>query len=162
MAPKETAFPVDDGEPATAELVAKLSVAANAMRQYANLADSLARIVTKNPHDVELAEAIQESLVKVKPARKRKLAVATSNEEEAGTKKRKRERKPKDPNAPKRPASAYLIFQNGIRSTLKAAHPDLQQKDLLKMISQQWAAMSDKDKAVSWCILSIKMTKNPN
>ncbi|KAH7912462.1 high mobility group box domain-containing protein [Hygrophoropsis aurantiaca] len=147
--PKEPKTAAEEKESVTADLVAKLAVAADAMRQYATLADSLAHIVAKNPDDAELTDAIQEALVTAKPTRKRKLpvaAAANANSEDATSKKRKREKKPKDPNAPKRPASAYLIFQNGIRAKLKADNPNLQQKDLLQMISLQWAQMSDEDK----------------
>jgi hypothetical protein len=67
--------------------------------------------------------------------------------EEGG--KKKRAKKPKDPNAPKRPASSYLLFQNDIRQELKKKHPNMSHGELLSMISKQWAAMTDEQKAVS-------------
>jgi hypothetical protein len=69
--------------------------------------------------------------------------------------KTKRTRKPKDPNAPKRPASSYILFQNDIRKELKAKHPNIANSELLAMIAKQWQAMSDDDKSVSRVIYVI-------
>ncbi|KAG2038508.1 high mobility group box domain-containing protein, partial [Suillus americanus] len=60
--------------------------------------------------------------------------------------KRKRERKVKDPNAPKGPASAYILFQNDIRSAYKKEHPDMSNKELLRLIGDQWKTLSDDKK----------------
>ncbi|KAF8075899.1 high mobility group box domain-containing protein [Lyophyllum atratum] len=60
----------------------------------------------------------------------------------------KRKRKPKDPNAPKRPASSYIMFQNEIRKDLKEKNPNITNSDLLLLISKKWAEMSEEDKAV--------------
>lgn len=62
--------------------------------------------------------------------------------------KRKRETKVKDPNAPKRPPSAYLLFQNEVRKSLKEQYPSWSQKELLEKISQLWQEMADADKQV--------------
>jgi HMG (high mobility group) box len=47
-------------------------------------------------------------------------------------------RAPKDPNAPKRPMSAFLAFSNKRRASLKRETPDASNADLSKMLSQQW------------------------
>ncbi|KAF9458015.1 high mobility group box domain-containing protein, partial [Collybia nuda] len=60
----------------------------------------------------------------------------------------KRTRKPKDPNAPKRPASSYILYQNEIRKELREKHPGVTNSELLNIIARQWAEMSDADKAV--------------
>ncbi|KAG2357534.1 high mobility group box domain-containing protein, partial [Suillus spraguei] len=60
--------------------------------------------------------------------------------------KRKREKKTKDPNAPKGPASAYILFQNDIRSAYKKEHPDMSNKELLRLIGDQWKALSEDKK----------------
>ncbi|KAF7301309.1 HMG box domain-containing protein [Mycena indigotica] len=67
---------------------------------------------------------------------------------EATNGKRKRATKKKDPNAPKRPASSYLLFQNEIRKPLKEKYPELNNTDLLNMIKTQWSDMSEEKKAV--------------
>lgn len=66
-----------------------------------------------------------------------------------GKKKRTVTKKKKDPNAPKRPPSSYLMFQNEIRKELKTQHPEIKHSELLTMISKQWAEMTDEQKAVS-------------
>ncbi|KAI0751636.1 high mobility group box domain-containing protein [Daedaleopsis nitida] len=58
----------------------------------------------------------------------------------------KRKKKLKDPNAPKRPPSSYLIFQNDIRSELKAKNPGMPNNELLGTISKLWAAMPQERK----------------
>ncbi|KAF5331623.1 hypothetical protein D9611_007592 [Ephemerocybe angulata] len=63
-----------------------------------------------------------------------------------GSKKRKRSVKPKDPNAPKRPASSYILFQNDIRKKLRAQFPDLTNPALLAMISEKWKNMTEEEK----------------
>ncbi|KAJ7067898.1 high mobility group box domain-containing protein [Mycena amicta] len=62
--------------------------------------------------------------------------------------KRKRATKKKDPNAPKRPASSYLIYQNEVRKELKERHPDLNNTELLHLIKTQWSDMSEEKKTV--------------
>lgn len=44
----------------------------------------------------------------------------------------------KDPNAPKRPMSAFLAFSNQRRASLKRANPQLTNADLSKILSQMW------------------------
>lgn len=63
--------------------------------------------------------------------------------------KAKKEKKYKDPNAPKRPASAYLEFQNAVRKQFRDADPGLPYAEVLRKISDTWAHMDPKDKEVS-------------
>ncbi|CCM03962.1 uncharacterized protein FIBRA_06118 [Fibroporia radiculosa] len=55
-------------------------------------------------------------------------------------------RKLKDPNAPKRPASSYLIFQNDVRQKLKEEHPGIANNELLTMIAKLWGEMPKEKK----------------
>lgn len=57
-------------------------------------------------------------------------------------------KKEKDPNAPKRPASAYIIFQNELRPKLRQANPDMPYKDVLTKISEEWKAVPEDKKHV--------------
>jgi hypothetical protein len=64
-------------------------------------------------------------------------------------KKRKRvtkEKKAKDPNAPKRPPSAYLLYQNEFRKEIKDRHPEMPYPQVLQEISKMWAALSPEAK----------------
>jgi hypothetical protein len=82
------------------------------------------------------------------PTKGKRKAAVTEDEPLDGTKKRKRIIKPKDPNAPKRPASSYILFQNDVRKDLKEMHPELNNADLLTLISDQWKNMSSEEKDV--------------
>jgi hypothetical protein len=54
----------------------------------------------------------------------------------------------KDPNAPKRPNTAYILFSNEIRAETKAANPHANQKEIVTLIGQKWKALSREDKKV--------------
>ncbi|KAG9049833.1 hypothetical protein FS837_009016 [Tulasnella sp. UAMH 9824] len=74
--------------------------------------------------------------------------------DEAGKKRRRK------PNAPKRPASAYILYQNGLRAKFREEHPELSYRELLLEIAKTWQNLDpvekqryqdivDKGKAVS-------------
>merc|ERR1712112_711451 len=52
----------------------------------------------------------------------------------------------KDPNAPKRPLSAYFIFMGEKRAEVKAANPDWKIGDIAKEMGKMWQAMDEKEK----------------
>ena len=60
----------------------------------------------------------------------------------------KREKKIKDPNAPKRPPSAYILFQNEVREEMRNANPGLPYKDVLGLISSKWKDLPEEQKKV--------------
>jgi len=60
-----------------------------------------------------------------------------SDEEEAPSKKRRK----KDPNAPKRNMSAYFIYSQEIRSTVRAENPEAGFGMIAKIISKQFKAL---------------------
>lgn len=62
---------------------------------------------------------------------------------------KRRVKKPKDPNAPKRPASSYLLFQNDVRNELKQKNPGMRNAELLSTISRLWSEMPQAQKDVS-------------
>jgi hypothetical protein len=70
-------------------------------------------------------------------------------DEEDNGRKRRRSKKVKDPNEPKRPASAYLFFQNAVRNQMKENMPDKSYKDLLTEIGNKWKEMSAEDRKAS-------------
>ncbi|KAG0365898.1 high mobility group box domain-containing protein [Gamsiella multidivaricata] len=61
-------------------------------------------------------------------------------------KKRKRKAK-KDPNAPKNPMSAYLLFCEEWREKVKAQNPDSSFGELGRLLGEQWRAYTDDQKA---------------
>ncbi|CAK5275847.1 unnamed protein product [Mycena citricolor] len=70
------------------------------------------------------------------------------DDEHANGKRKRGTKKEKDPNAPKRPASSYLHFQNEVRKDLKERFPESTNTELLNMIKTQWQDMSEAQKAV--------------
>mmetsp|Transcript_44976 Transcript_44976/g.141584 ORF Transcript_44976/g.141584 Transcript_44976/m.141584 type:complete len:278 (-) Transcript_44976:164-997(-) len=63
--------------------------------------------------------------------------------------KKKKEGKPaKDPNAPKRPLSAFMIYSNQVRDKIKSANPELTFAEMGKKIAADWNGMSAQQKEV--------------
>jgi len=60
--------------------------------------------------------------------------------------KKKRGKRERDPNAPKRPASAYILFQNAVRQEMRAANPSADYKELARQIGDRWKNLSEEDK----------------
>jgi len=56
-------------------------------------------------------------------------------------------RKSKDPNCPKRPGNAYILFGNDQRVKLKEDVPALSAKEIMTRIGQLWHEVSETDKA---------------
>ena len=79
-----------------------------------------------------------------KRGRKRKDADLT----DATPGKRRRAVKEKDPDAPRRPASSYLLFQNDIRSQLREKHPEMKHHEIMTRVSQLWAELPAEEKEV--------------
>ena len=55
-----------------------------------------------------------------------------------------KKKKVKDPNAPKRPLSAYMEFLGHHRPLLKASQPDLKNTELVSKIAADWNDLPDK------------------
>ena len=91
------------------------------------------------------------------------LAVAsplTGKRKSRGDVEGKKTRKKKDPLAPKRPPSSYLLFQNEVRSELKRTHPGMPNNELLGMIAKQWSEMTQDEKEVRMLTL-IPLPSSP-
>jgi len=54
-------------------------------------------------------------------------------------------RKPKDPNAPKKAVSAYLLYSNSVRDAVRAANPTMKMTEIAKLIGAQWKALSEEE-----------------
>lgn len=57
------------------------------------------------------------------------------------TKSRKKQSQPKDPNAPKRPHSAFLLYCGDHRPVVKEKHPGARIGDIAKKLAAGWAAL---------------------
>ncbi|CAE6397180.1 unnamed protein product [Rhizoctonia solani] len=78
-------------------------------------------------------------------------ATPTPDELEKSGKRRRRTdstRKKKDPLAPKRPPSAYILYQNDVRKQMQDKHPELSYSDVLGKISESWQTLEESKKKV--------------
>lgn len=57
-------------------------------------------------------------------------------------------KKKRDPLAPKRPMSAYLIYSQDKRAEVKQAHPEWKLTDTIKHLAMKWKDMPDAEKEV--------------
>ncbi|TRY60740.1 hypothetical protein DNTS_007813 [Danionella cerebrum] len=55
-------------------------------------------------------------------------------------------RKKKDPNAPKRPPSAFFVFCSEYRPTVKSENPGLSIGEIAKKLGEMWSKLSSKDR----------------
>ncbi|CAN4090372.1 unnamed protein product [Withania somnifera] len=61
--------------------------------------------------------------------------------------KAKKEKKPKNPNALKRPPTAFFVFMDDFRQTFKAANPDCKSvSTVAKEGGEKWKSMTDEEK----------------
>lgn len=111
-------------------------------------------IVPKGPHQ---SREIQDSWARLTAIKKLEFeAVSRASMEDywskhpedrpANATKRKR-KKVRDPNAPKRPLTAYLRFCNDFRQSVINADPDCGMTDVMKRLSEMWKEASAKTKA---------------
>jgi len=60
--------------------------------------------------------------------------------------KKSKNKKPKDKNAPKRASTAFFIFANEIRDSVKADNPDASIGEIGKILGQQWGELDEESK----------------
>ncbi|KZS92633.1 HMG-box [Sistotremastrum niveocremeum HHB9708] len=134
------------------------------MRQCADLASHFSALLKGEPPGaVKDSHTFQNAFAPVPPpndlqgpptpiehqgsAGEKKSRQNASTEGDGGKRKRiKKEKKEKDPDLPKRPPSAYLMFQNEVRAGFKTQFPGLAYHQVLGKISEAWSTMPDKEK----------------
>jgi hypothetical protein len=78
------------------------------------------------------------------------MARAKKDSESSGAnvaEKKKAGKKDKDPNAPKRPRSAYIIFSGQEGKKIRAANPEMSAKDVMREIGRRWSQIDPEKKA---------------
>ncbi|KAI0079753.1 HMG-box [Panus rudis PR-1116 ss-1] len=124
------------------QLIGSLGAVAETMRNCATIADQFAQLVSQVPYNASQANG-QLPVIPNTPLTgrgKRKAA------EQGDGRRVKRAKKPRDPNAPKRPASSYILFQNEVRQQLKDKNPNLPNNELLSLIAKMWKDMPREEK----------------
>ena len=61
----------------------------------------------------------------------------------------KKKKRDKDPNAPKKPLTAFMLYTNNRRPHIKKDNPSIVITDISKRIGAEWSAMTD-EKKKSW------------
>lgn len=72
----------------------------------------------------------------------------TPGAKESDSKQAKRAKRPVDPNAPKKPLTAYLLYTADHQNEYKLKYPNLASKDLMTAIGQSWTSAPEDVKAV--------------
>jgi hypothetical protein len=54
----------------------------------------------------------------------------------------------KDPNAPRKPLSGYMLFSVDMRDKVREKHPQISQQDVSRELGVLWKAISEKEKQV--------------
>ncbi|KAJ3473771.1 hypothetical protein NLI96_g12831 [Meripilus lineatus] len=127
------------------QLIHSLGAVADTMRNCAAIAEQFAQIVSASTYGPPMHHNGQFAVPALPPLLAPGRGKRKAGEDMEGHKV-KRPRKPKDPNAPKRPASSYLLFQNEIRQDLKAKNPNMPNNELLGLIAKMWKDMSRDEK----------------
>jgi len=91
----------------------------------------------------KIKDAVTEAVMKIREAK------ATA----------KTDKKPKDPDAPKRPASAYILFCKDARKEIKEANPKMKNTEIVKEMAAQWNNLSDKKKKKYTKVADIEKAK---
>lgn len=96
------------------------------------------------PHQQQTAQAIQQavSMPQLGPDD------VDANGKKLSKRQKKLLRKARDPDAPKRPPSAYLLFQNEVRSDMRTRFPEMPYKEVLGKVSEAWKNLSDEERKV--------------
>ena len=58
---------------------------------------------------------------------------------------KKKEKAEKDPNAPKKPQTAYFLFMNATRAKVKEAEPDLKFGEMTKKLTEMYKNLSEEE-----------------
>jgi len=80
------------------------------------------------------------------PKTKKNYYESDSEDEAPRQKKRTTKKKKKDPNAPKRPTSAYFFYAGDVRPGIREENPNMKITEVMSQIGAQWRELSDEDK----------------
>ncbi|KAL1726357.1 hypothetical protein EV714DRAFT_254975 [Schizophyllum commune] len=122
------------------KLAQSLSQLSHYLRSVAKDADAYA-LALANGKPINGAIDSSDDDVPQPKGRKRK-----SPDDDDG-KRKKRAKKEKDPNAPKRPATSYILYQNDCRQSMKEKNPGLNNTELLRYISETWKSLPEQEKS---------------
>ncbi|KAK4515084.1 uncharacterized protein ATC70_002694 [Mucor velutinosus] len=73
-------------------------------------------------------------------------AASNGSAASASSEKPKKKKVEKDPNAPKRNLSSYMLYSQSVRPDVVKQNPSVRPVDIAKIIGEKWNALSDKEK----------------
>ncbi|KZO94928.1 hypothetical protein CALVIDRAFT_556124 [Calocera viscosa TUFC12733] len=155
MPPKAAVKQQNEGKD---EVVSAFTQLASALNNAARIVETYTSALSKGGLSVQAAgegyaaallalgggTGIKQEAVAV-AGKKRGRPSAATDELEPGKRKR-RMKKEKDPLAPKRPASAYLLYQNDKRAEFVEKFKDIPYHEMLSKISESWGKLTDTEK----------------
>eukprot|EP01061_Rhynchopus_euleeides_P046339 TRINITY_DN874_c0_g1_i1.p1 TRINITY_DN874_c0_g1~~TRINITY_DN874_c0_g1_i1.p1 ORF type:complete len:228 (+),score=150.90 TRINITY_DN874_c0_g1_i1:39-686(+) len=68
------------------------------------------------------------------------------DEEEEKPKRKRGGKAKKDPNAPKKPLTAYFLFANSVRQEIRDENPDFKMTEVTKETGRRWGELDEDDK----------------
>ncbi|KAJ3038281.1 Non-histone chromosomal protein 6 [Rhizophlyctis rosea] len=77
---------------------------------------------------------------------KKERTVTTTRKAAAPDAGKRKKKAKKDPNAPKKPLSAFIIFSNENRARIKEENPAAEFKDIGKLLGTAWRGMGESEK----------------
>lgn len=92
------------------------------------------------------AEALKVAYDKKKAEYEAKVPQEVRQARSVAAKKKKAGKPAKDPNAPKKPLSAFMIFSNKVREDVRAKSPDLSFGETGRKIAEMWNSKTPKEK----------------
>jgi hypothetical protein len=120
--------------------------------------DNRAAIIrdNNNPPFLEVSKIGGTQWKALKPAQKAKYQTMAEKEKQRyatemltyvpSPEDKKKKRKKKDPNAPKRPTSAYIFYVNSRSERFRKEHPELKMTEVMKSFGAEWRALDDRSK----------------
>ena len=73
-----------------------------------------------------------------------RVCVCVCVQEGSGGGRKKKQRAKKDPNAPKKPLSAYMLWLQDNRAAIKEEYPGISMTDVSKKAGEKWKKLGDK------------------
>jgi hypothetical protein len=98
--------------------------------------------LTKKVADLETRLAALEARMAAMTTAAPASASASASASAPAAGKAKKEKKAKDPDAPKRPASAYILFSNAKRAEVVKANPGAKLPEVAKILGGMWKALT--------------------
>lgn len=100
------------------------------------------------PQSNTAPQAPAQTPAQATPTAKKTKAATAAAAAAAVEKPAKKEKKIKDPNQPKRPASAYILYQNDVRPNLQSLEAEMSYQDAMKKVSGMWKELTPAQKKV--------------